>query len=76
VEEMKLSAERRAELVAELRLRELFTNKALCRRYGVSRRTLVRLRAEMMQERPLAQFGTATHHVLLFTTNVPRRAKV
>lgn len=62
---MKLSPARRAELLNELRLRVLFSNKALARRYGVSRRTLVRLQAEALA-RPLAPMAPDTLHVLCF----------
>jgi hypothetical protein len=50
---VKLSPEARADLLAALQLREQLTNKALCRRFGVSRRTLVRLRQEMLDEHSL-----------------------
>jgi hypothetical protein len=45
---MKLSPEREAELLNELRLRVLFSDRALCRRYGISRRTLVRLQSKAL----------------------------
>lgn len=47
---MKLSRERRAELLNELQLRVLFRDKMLCRRYGVSRSTLARLQREALDE--------------------------
>jgi DNA-binding IscR family transcriptional regulator len=50
----RLSAERRALLMTELRERERFTIKAIARRNGVSRQTLARLRAEMLQQGSLA----------------------
>ncbi|MGO9038185.1 MAG: hypothetical protein ACLQKH_09385 [Steroidobacteraceae bacterium] len=59
---MKLSAERRAELLAEMRLAQFFTEKEWNRRFGVSPRTLRRLRAEAL-EHPLARSGDL--HVLL-----------
>ncbi len=67
---MKLSAERRAELLNELRLRMLFRDKVLCRRYGISRSTLTRLQAEAL-ERPLTQKASDTVHVTLFTSRGP-----
>jgi DNA-binding IscR family transcriptional regulator len=50
----RLSAELRALLMTELRARERFTIKAIARRNGVSRQTLARLRAEMLQQGSLA----------------------
>ncbi len=65
---MKLAPERRAELLNELRLRVLFKDKALCRRYGISRRTLTRLQAEAL-EQPMAQIEPDTLHVICFPSN-------
>lgn len=48
---MKLSRERRAELLNELKLRVLFRDKSLCRRYGVSRSMLGRLQREALAEK-------------------------
>lgn len=69
---MRLPAERRAELLNELRLRRLFTNKMLCRRYGVSLSTLKRLQAEAL-ERPLqmGRIGPETVRVVLSNENGP-----
>ena len=47
---MRLTPKQRATLFAELRLREQLTIKRICQRYGISRRTLVRLRTEMLEE--------------------------
>lgn len=44
---MKLSPEREAELLAEMALAELFTEKAWERRYGIKPRTIRRLRAKV-----------------------------
>jgi len=59
----RLSLQRRAELLAALRLREALTNKALAARFNVDRRTLTRLRAEILDapHAPLSQFGTQQH---------------
>jgi predicted DNA-binding transcriptional regulator YafY len=43
---VKVTPEMRAELLSALRLRRTLTNKALCARFGVSPRTLVRLQHE------------------------------
>jgi len=69
---VRLPAERRAELLNELRLRRLFTNKMLCRRYGVSLSTLKRLQAEAL-ERPLqmGRIGPETVRVVLSNENGP-----
>jgi transposase-like protein len=47
-----LSATRRAEILDELRLRERLSLKAIARRHGVSRRTLFRLRLELLDGSP------------------------
>lgn len=47
---MKLSREREAELLAELTLATQFNTKAWCRRYGVSARTVKRLRAKARED--------------------------
>jgi hypothetical protein len=67
----KLTAERDAELVDELRLRVLFTNKMLCRRYGISPSTLKRKQRAAL-ERPLPAIDADTMHVVCF----PARRKV
>ncbi len=43
---MKLSPERRRAILDEMVLAELFSEKAWCRRYQISARTVKRLRAE------------------------------
>jgi DNA-binding XRE family transcriptional regulator len=50
----RLTAERRALLMSELRAREHLTIKAIARRNGVSRQTLARLRAEMLKHGSLS----------------------
>ena len=45
---MRLTAEKRAKVLEELRLRERYTMKAIARRSGISRQTLTRLRTEML----------------------------
>ena len=62
----KLTPERDAELINELRLRVLFTNKMLCRRYGISPSTLKRKQRAAL-ERPLPAIGADTMHVVCFT---------
>jgi hypothetical protein len=49
---VKLTAEHRAAILAEMRLAELFTEKRWAARYGISLGTVRRLRAEARQ-RPL-----------------------
>jgi AraC-like DNA-binding protein len=71
---VKLSAERRAELLNELRLRVLFKDKTLCRRYGISRSTLARLQREAL-ERPMTQNVSDTVHVLCLTTSRSRKSR-
>ncbi|HUN27395.1 MAG TPA: hypothetical protein VMU67_13900 [Steroidobacteraceae bacterium] len=44
----RLTPEQREQILADLALRERLTMKALSVRYGVSRRTLVRLREELI----------------------------
>ena len=65
----KLTPERAAELENELRLRTIFSNKRLCRRYGISLSTLKRAQRAAL-ERPLPATGAATDdddvHVLYF----------
>ena len=64
---MRLSPQRRAELLNELRLRMLFRDKIMCRRWGISRRTLARLQAEALM-RPMAQKVPDTLRIVCFTT--------
>jgi hypothetical protein len=70
---MKLSPSRRAELLAELQLRVLFRDKALCRRYCVSRSTLARLRREALDQ--MAQNVPKEGRFLWFTTIGQQKAK-
>ena len=57
---------REAELLAEMELAELFTEKMWQRRYGLSPRTLRRLRAKMRErQRPVAALGPDTVHVVV-----------
>jgi hypothetical protein len=72
---MKLSPERRAELLNELRLRVLFKDKALCRRYGVSRATLCRLQREAL-EQPMTQNASDSVHILCLTTSRSKKVRV
>jgi hypothetical protein len=68
---MKLTPDRERELLDCLRLRELLADKRLCLRFNVSRRTLVRLRARLLDERQsLAQKAPASVHVLLLNNGV------
>jgi predicted DNA-binding transcriptional regulator YafY len=67
---VKLPSERERELLDCLQLRELLADKRLCARFGVSRRTLVRLRARLRDEgQSLAQNAPATVHVLLLNAD-------
>jgi hypothetical protein len=80
---MKLTPQREAELLNELRLRTLFSNKALCRRYGVSRRTLVRIQSKALDpfgegvyqslKQKMAQITPDTLHLICFTANGPQK---
>jgi hypothetical protein len=72
---VKLTPERRAELINELQLRVLFRDKLLCRRYGVSRSTLARLQREALDERPITQNVSETVHVLCLRTTRSRQVK-
>jgi hypothetical protein len=49
---MKLSATQRAKIKSEIRLRRLLRDKMICKRYRISRSTLVRLQREELEERP------------------------
>lgn len=51
----KLSPSVREQVLADLRVREMFGLKAIGRRHGVSRQTLARLRAELLRTRTLGQ---------------------
>lgn len=51
----RLKPNERAEIFAALRVRRRLTNKALCVRYGINRRTISRMEAEM------SHFGTSAH---------------
>jgi hypothetical protein len=63
---MKLSPEREAELLNEMALAEIFTEKAWQRRYGVKPRTIRRLRAKMRERfGTVAGLGPDTVHVLV-----------
>jgi hypothetical protein len=70
----KLTAEQHAEIIAEMRLAELFSVKMWARRYGVSPRTVKRLRVEARQ-RPLARNGPEQHVVLCLTVGGPDKTR-
>jgi hypothetical protein len=82
---MKLTRQREAELLNELRLRVLFSNRAICRRYNISRRTLVRLQSKALDpygegvfpalKQQLAQITPDTLHVVCFTSNQAKKGK-
>lgn len=74
---MRLSPERRAELINELRLRRLFTNKRLCDRYGVSLSTLKRLQTEAFERPldPMGRIGSETVRVVLSNGDRPIKVK-
>ena len=65
---MRLSPESRAELLNELRLRRLFRDKVMCKRWGISQRTLARLQAEVLAE-PMAQKMPDAVRIACFTTS-------
>lgn len=60
---MKLTKDERREIIAEMRLADLFNVKMWSHRFGISPRTVKRLRAEA-RTRPLARKGPAQHLVL------------
>lgn len=72
---MKLSREREAELLNEMALAEIFTEKAWERRYGVKPRTIRRLRAKMRERQgSVAGLGPDTVHVLVLNNNERKKA--
>jgi hypothetical protein len=68
---MKLKADQRRVLLNEMILAELFSEKAWARRYGVSIRTVKRLRAEARER--MALMVPANIHVTLFNANRERK---
>jgi hypothetical protein len=68
---MKLKADQRRALVNEMILAELFSEKAWSRRYGVSIRTVKRLRAEARER--MALMVPDNIHVTLLNTNRERK---
>lgn len=73
---MKLNAARREELLNELRLRVLFRDKSLCKRYGVSRSTLARLQREALDGQLVAQNVSYTVRALVLNASEPRKKRV
>ena len=71
---MKLSPERRAELINELHLRVLFRDKLICKRYGISRSTLARLQREALDQH-MTQNAPQSIHVLVLNGDMPLRRK-
>jgi len=72
----RLSPEREHELLDCLRLRALLADKRLCARFGVSRRTLVRLRARLLDDgQSLAQKAPAEVHVLVLNAGSTERRR-
>lgn len=70
---MKLTPERRAELLDEMRFAELFNEEMWVLRYGVSLRTIKRLRAEA-RERPLRHCAAPVKAtVIYFIGSMARR---
>jgi DNA-binding transcriptional regulator LsrR (DeoR family) len=72
---VKLTPEMRAAILAEMRLAELFNTKRWSERYGISRSTVKRLRAEA-RERPLPRMGPIgpeTARILLLTGPQPQK---
>jgi len=70
---VKLSPEKRREILREMRLAEIFNTKRWSQRYCMSHRTVKRLRAEAREQ--LARGGPATAVVVWFTTNGPQRVR-
>ncbi len=70
----KLSPAREAELLAELELASLFTEKMWMRRYGVSARTLGRLKAKV-RRRPVAEIQPDTLHVVLSANGPAKKSE-
>jgi hypothetical protein len=71
----KLSPQRRAELINELKLRVLFRDKSLCKRYGVSRSTLARLQREALDEQVMTQNVSYTVSAVVLNANEPRKKR-
>jgi hypothetical protein len=73
---MKLSPAREAELLNELRLRVLFRDKSLCKRYGVSRSTLARLQRKALDRQSVTQNVSYTVRALVLNAEKPRQKRV
>lgn len=70
---MKLSPQRRAELLAELALATQMNTKAWCRRYGIAPRTVKRLRAEAREAlAQKARNGPINWRVLVLNSREPQ----
>jgi hypothetical protein len=73
---VKLSPSREAELLNEMKLAELFTERAWMARYGVSARTLRRLRAKVRQHQgSLAALGPDTVHILCLNNSMSKKVR-
>jgi hypothetical protein len=67
---MKLKPDQRRAIMNEMILSELFSEKAWARRYGISVRTVKRLRAEARER--MALMVPENIHVTLFNSNRKR----
>lgn len=74
---MKLSSERRAELLNEMELAEQFTEKRWAARFGISIPTVRRLRREARERRErLIPNVSQDLHVIVFNSNGSRKKRV
>jgi len=74
---VKLSPDRRREILNEMELAELFTEKRWADRYGISIPTVRRLRREARERRVrLIPNVSNTLHVTVFNSSGPRKQRV
>jgi len=74
---VKLSSERRAELLNEMELAEQFTEKRWAARFGISIPTVRRLRREARERRErLIPNVSQDLHVIVFNSNGSRKKRV
>lgn len=62
---MRLTPAQRREILTEMQLAELFTEKAWARRYQISPATVKRLRAEARERRLIRNVSTNVHVLVL-----------
>jgi hypothetical protein len=71
----RLSPENEALLKDYLRQQRLLTNKRLCARFDVSPRTLVRMKAQLLDEESLAQNTPPAARILLLNAGSKERKR-